>query len=249
MSVTATPAIVSEEVFDLAQLELQERQVYGNRYSGKSLFASRVVCGGCGSFFGSKVWHSTDRYRKTIWRCNRKYGDAATKQQCKTPHVTESALMEGFVRIMTEIITDKGMILADCQAILDSVMVTDELDRRIAQLQEQAQELAQRIRGVISEEARGGGNQEDSQSDYDPLFRRYDEARNKIAAAQKEKAEKESRARRIRVFMGMLESQEECLDFDPMLFTAFVEKVIVSGTKKEMRLTYVLRDGSEHTLR
>ena len=34
----------------------------------------------------------------------------------------------------------------------------------------------------------------------------------------------------------MLAGQEECLEFDPALFTAFVEKVVVSGTKKDVRL-------------
>ena len=46
--------------------------------------------------------------------------------------------------------------------------------------------------------------------------------------------------------MRMLAGQEECLEFDPAVFTAFVEKVVVSGTKKDVRLVYVLRDGSEY---
>ena len=46
--------------------------------------------------------------------------------------------------------------------------------------------------------------------------------------------------------MRMLAGQEECLEFDPAVFTAFVEKVVVSGTKKDGQLRYVLRDGSEY---
>ena len=48
--------------------------------------------------------------------------------------------------------------------------------------------------------------------------------------------------------MRMLAGQEECLEFDSAVFTAFVEKVVVSGTKKDVRLVYVLRDGSEHKI-
>jgi hypothetical protein len=47
---------------------------------------------------------------------------------------------------------------------------------------------------------------------------------------------------------AMLAGQEECLEFDPAVFTAFVEKVVVSGTKKEVRLRFVLRDGSEYKI-
>ena len=46
--------------------------------------------------------------------------------------------------------------------------------------------------------------------------------------------------------MRMLAGQEECLEFDPAVFTAFVEEVIVSGTKKDVQLRFVLRDGSEY---
>ena len=95
------PAIVSEEVFELVQLEIAARREYGNRYSGKGLFASRLVCGDCGGLYGSKVWHSTDQYRKTIWRCNRKYERGTPKgQRCTSPHVAANALMDSFVRLM-----------------------------------------------------------------------------------------------------------------------------------------------------
>ena len=46
--------------------------------------------------------------------------------------------------------------------------------------------------------------------------------------------------------MRMLAGQEEGLEFDPALFTAFVEKVVVSGKKKDVRKVFVLRDGSEY---
>ena len=61
------------------------------------------------------------------------------------------------------------------------------------------------------------------------------------------KEDKEYRAKQISLFMRMLAGQEECLEFDPAVFTAFVEKVVVSGTKKDVRLVYVLRDGSEYS--
>ena len=75
------PAIVSAEVFDLTQMELEWRRNLKGSYSGKSCFASRIVCGDCGSFYGSKVWHSTDAYRRTIWWCNSKYDD---EKKCST---------------------------------------------------------------------------------------------------------------------------------------------------------------------
>lgn len=70
----------------------------------------------------------------------------------------------------------------------------------------------------------------------------------RIAETQREKDDREYRAKRISLFMRILAEQEECLEFDPALFTAFVEKVVVSGTKKDIRLSFVLRDGSEYEI-
>ena len=38
----------------------------------------------CGHLYGSKVWHSIDKYKKTIWQCNYKF-DKKNKEQCQTP--------------------------------------------------------------------------------------------------------------------------------------------------------------------
>ncbi|WP_369695080.1 recombinase zinc beta ribbon domain-containing protein [Ruminococcus flavefaciens] len=46
-------------------------------------FSFLPLCGECGSFFGSKVWHSTDKYRRVIWQCNKKFKGT---NLCKTPH-------------------------------------------------------------------------------------------------------------------------------------------------------------------
>ena len=243
------PAIISEEVYELVQLEIEARKEYGNRYSGKGLFASRIICGDCGGFYGSKVWHSTDRYRRTIWRCNRKYeGGAPKEQRCTTPHVTEFAIMDGFVRLMEQVIAQKSMILASCQAILDEIMVTDDLDQKITKLQDQAMGLAQRIRDLVSRNARDTRDQSEFQEEYEPLTRQYNALTKRIEGIQSEKASKTSRAKRIGIFIGMLKEQEECLEFDPVLFAAFVEKVIVSGQKKGIVLNFILRDGSEHRI-
>ena len=156
--------------------------------------------------------------------------------------------MDSFVRLMEHVIADKGMILASCQAILDEIMATDDMDQKIAKLQDQATGLAQRIRGLVSQNARETRDQSQVQEEYEPLTRQYEALTKKIEGIQQEKASKTSRAKRIRIFMGMLKEQEACLEFDPVLFAAFVEKVIVSGQKKEAVLTFILRDGSEHRI-
>ena len=67
-------AIIPPDEFEQVQAELARRKRSGRTFSGNSVFASRLICGDCGGYYGQKVWHSNDPYRKVIWRCNRKYG-------------------------------------------------------------------------------------------------------------------------------------------------------------------------------
>ena len=59
--------IIDPAEFDKVQAELARRKGLGHRYSGGSIFASRIVCGDCGAFYGPKVWHSNRKYRRIIW--------------------------------------------------------------------------------------------------------------------------------------------------------------------------------------
>ena len=76
------PAIRSSATFEMVQMEIARCKQEDRRYSGVSIFSGKIKCGECGGSFGAKVWHSTDKYRRVIYRCNKKYDG----HKCKTPH-------------------------------------------------------------------------------------------------------------------------------------------------------------------
>ena len=96
-------AIISPAVFDMVQAELAKRTKGGSRYSGVSIFSNKIKCADCGGWYGSKVWHSTDRYRRVIYRCNRKYNG----EKCETPHVTEEEVKAAFISAYNQLVTEK----------------------------------------------------------------------------------------------------------------------------------------------
>ena len=161
-------------------------------------------------------------------------------------HFANEAVKVGFVQVMVRLLASKQEVLEGCRQILDEVLTTDEQSRQIAKLQDQAVGLAQRIRGLVNENARTQMKEDEFTPEYDRLVSQCEKLVAKIAVIQREKEEKEYRAKRISLFMRMLARQEECLEFDPALFTAFMEKVVVSGTKKDVQLRFMLRDGSEY---
>ena len=102
--------IITPEEFDKVQTELTRRKQISRQYSGKSIFSSRIVCGDCGSYFGSKVWNSTSKYRRVIWQCNGKFKG---EHKCETSHLDEETIKARFVTALNAIIESKDNILED----------------------------------------------------------------------------------------------------------------------------------------
>jgi len=101
------PAIISPQEFDAVQKQMTVRHPGKNRQSCVSTFSSKIKCGDCGSWYGSKVWHSTSKYRKTIWQCNHKFDG----EKCGTPHLDEETIKGLFVKAANILLTEKDEII------------------------------------------------------------------------------------------------------------------------------------------
>lgn len=230
------PAIISAEVFDLAQMELEWRKSLHGSYSGKSCFASRAVCGDCGAFYGSKVWHSTDAYRRIIWRCNGKYIGA---KKCSTPYVTQDELEKAFVSVMQKVIAEKDAIIATCREMLEEPD-TNELNAEVARLENEASSIAERLRKLVEENARVRRDQKEYQREYDRLVVEYDRINAQIQAIEDRNRDKGKRRRKLEIFFDFLEKMEVCEAFEPYTFATMVEKVVVG---RDGRLEFYFRNG------
>ena len=126
-------AIIEPEIFDRVQDMMQQRSFCGG-YSGITVFSSKIVCVECGGWYGSKVWHSTDKYRRVIWQCNAKFKD---KKHCRTPHLTEDEIKAAFVRVVNKLTTDRAMILEELREDQEMLTGTEELEKERKRLAEQ----------------------------------------------------------------------------------------------------------------
>ena len=96
---------------------MERRNNGTSRYSGVSIFSSKVKCAECGSWYGAKVWHSTDKYRKVIYRCNHKYG----KKRCTTPHITEEEIKVVFLNALNQLLKNREELIANVKLICEMV--------------------------------------------------------------------------------------------------------------------------------
>ena len=238
------PAIVDTDVFDLVQIELARRKELKGQYSGNGCFASRIVCGDCGHFYGSKVWHSNDSYRKVIWRCNHKYNG---QQKCTSPHVTQETLECAFEEVMRRMIARREHVIAACRLAVKEVLDADDLRIEQEGLEEKLLLLNERIRRLVNDNARTELDQEAYRREYDQLSAQYRQVTDRIQEIDEELRSREARKRQIELFLRLFEKQEADVEFDPGTFVAMVERVVVRSEKKNgaVELQFELRCGQK----
>ncbi|MTI81242.1 MAG: recombinase family protein [Firmicutes bacterium] len=122
------PAIIDKDMWEAVQLEMERRRAFAEEHDIKKVdyatvdnpFAGRVICGKCGSIFGRKVWNSNDdRFRKIVWRCNKKY-IAKGKKCCDNKHVADKILYQAFVNTFNAILENKDYFMEKWKDKLNS---------------------------------------------------------------------------------------------------------------------------------
>lgn len=234
-------AIIPPAVFDLVQTELEKRRSGSSRYSGVSIFSNKIKCADCGGWFGSKVWHSTDRYRRVIYRCNRKYKE----KRCETSHVTEDEVKAAFVSAYNQLVSEKAEIIANAQIIRQKLCRTDTLEEEKRTLEDEMSVVVEMAQSIIAENARIAQSQDEYQKRYDALMERYDTAKVRHAEVVDTITAKAAQSERLANFIRTMQAQEGVLtEFDERLWSSMVDFVTV-GREKEIAVTF--RDGTEVT--
>ena len=236
------PAIIDPAEWKLVQRELERRKAIGRSYSGNSIFSSRLVCGDCGGYFGSKVWHSTDKYRRTIWRCNSKF---TSEEKCQTPHLTEEEIKARFLDAFNTLVADKEQLLDECRTMQAALTDTGPLDSGISAFLSEMEVVAELTKRCIEENSTTAQDQAAYLERYNGLAERYETAKAKLEKLQAEKAQREAKAEDIGGFMFELAEYGESLtEFNDRLWLTVIDTVTVH---RDGRLTFKFQTGHEIT--
>lgn len=234
------PAIISADVFEMVQVEIRRRKESPTRHSGVGIFASRIVCGDCGAAFGSKVWHSTDKYRKVVYQCNHKFSG---EKKCTTPTFEEEQIKSMFVISVNRLIENKAEIIRNYEEMRDLIFDTSALETERDALNEELTVVAELIQKVVDENARTAQNQDKYREKYDSLVARFEKAKERIAEIARLKSDKESRRLQADSFMKELKKLDSLVtEFDEKLWYTLVDRIMVYS-KEDIR--FVFRDGAE----
>ena len=236
------PAIIDPYEWDLVQAEIARRKELGQRYSANSVFSATIVCGDCGAFYGAKVWHSTDQYRRTVWQCNDKFNG---EHRCKTPHLTEQQIQTLFLRAFNKLHSMRESILEDCLLVQNELFDCAELDVQQTTLAEEMELAAELIRRCIEENALKAQDQMEYLRRYEYHVQRYEKLKKKYDALNVEKQRRKEQHDRLGAFIATLQTRTDLpVEFDPDLWLAAIEKatVYVDG-----RVVFTFKGGMEIT--
>jgi len=234
------PAIIEPEVHNLVQGEMKKRKEANRHYSGKDCFSSRIVCGECGGYYGSKVWHSTSKYRRVIWQCNHKFQG---NERCATPHLYEDAIKQAFMDAFNSLVENREAVISGYDTVLKALGDTTELDTNAEKLRSEIAVIAEYIRWHVEENAHEAIDQNSYQQQYEYQAAKYETLKAKLDEIDTQKSNCITTCENIHRFIETLTQNEKVLpEFNENVWFATIDKVAVYNNSN---LTFHFKDGTE----
>ena len=237
-------AIIPPDLFEFVQSEIKRREQNG-KHSGVSIFANKIKCGCCGGWYGAKVWHSTDKYRRVIYRCNKKY--AHKGKPCSTRHLTEDEIKQIFVKALNSLVEVKENVITELRSLIDSVCKMEELTEEHDSVEQELGVLAERLETLIRENARVAQDQTAYLKQENEIRARYLDKQQDLEKLYEQIAEREGKRKTlegmIQVVCGI---NGELVEFDEELWGGLLDHIVV---KEDGELVVVFKGGIEIDVR
>jgi len=234
------PAIVAPEVFDLVQVEIKKRKEFKGYKTASFAMSGKIVCGECGSFYGSKVWHSNSKYKRTIWQCNSKFKN---DKKCSTRHLDEEKIKSAFVEAFNSLYNNKEEILEGYEEILSVLTDTSALGKEEKRLLKERDVVLEQLRDCVDENAKTAIDQAEYQKKYSALAKKHENIGMQILEIENKKLAHTAKRESIKVFLEEIRQREGLLvEFDEDLWNAVVERVVVANGNL---VRFEFKDGME----
>ena len=236
------PAIINPNEWELVQKEMLVRKSRGKHHNSLSPFYAKIRCGDCGEYYGSKVWHSNDKYRRVIWQCNSKFKNGST---CHTPHLYEDDIKTLFIKAVSELTADRSVLLDTCRTVIDQFADTDKIDSESKELLDEMDVVSGLIKKLIDENAGTSMNQSDYNKRYDGYAERYNKLKDKYDSLQRLKITRTFQADIIECFMFEINALPDLpIDYSDRLWLSLIDCVTVTNDES---IEFTFKNGAKIT--
>ncbi len=234
------PAIIDPWDWEQVQVEMARRKKHRTKQKNTSPFCGKIFCGDCGGVFDSKIWHSTDKYRCVVWRCNSKFEG---EHKCETPHLREDQIKALFLDALARYLSDRDGIIDQLRRVKNSLTDTTSISADIKAQEAELESISGMLRICIAENAANAMTEETYRVTHAELCGRFEatEARLEELKAQREKMKGDAIT-----LGGMMFTLQELdnlpLVFDEKLWHGTIDHVTVHTDK---RVVFHFKDGTE----
>lgn len=233
------PAIIDKDMWEMGQIEIKRRREMIGGFSSANLFAGKIKCADCGGYYGRKTWHSNSKYRRSIYRCNKKYEEG--KDKCKTPHLSEEEIKEKFLNAYNITIKDRERVKNDLKEVLKLITNTKGIDKEIKEIDAELITLTESINKLIQDNSKTKSGIDEFDKRLKELRIRYDDLRTRKEELANLKRENSAKSYRIKKFIANLEkSTDKLKDWNSEIWMLTVESATVYRDK---RIKFKFYDG------
>ena len=170
------PAIIDIPIWDMVQLEIVRRAKLGASYSSTDLFGSRIFCDDCGGLYGKKLWHSNDKYTKSIYQCNKRFTN-----HCRTPNLSEEEIKEKFLIGYGRMTENKEECISALQEMVTCLTDTTKEEDLLVDLGLQMTGIEEANRKLIEEKKINGELPDDYEKRETLLKSKFDKVDSEIS--------------------------------------------------------------------
>jgi hypothetical protein len=218
---------------------MERRKKLGRPFSCHSPFSAKIICGECGGFYGSKVWGSNTKYRRTIWRCNKKY---INDKPCPTPHLTEDEIKQRFLAAFNILMGSRDQLLDNCRLAKEVLCDCTQIEAELVDLRQEIEVVSELTRKCIYENARFTFKQDEFSEQHRGYMERHRIATERVAELEDKQRNRQNKSLTLERFIREIETRPLVIDeFDERLWLAAIDKVIVHGADD---IQFNFRDGT-----
>lgn len=225
----------------MVQAELARRTAGNNRHSGVHLLSGKIKCGDCGGWYGSKVWHSNDKFRRIIWQCNNKYKNK--DKRCTTPVFDENQIKERFTIAVNKLLTGSSKAIRACEEALAANLDPSELEQKQQTLLTEMQTLDSALRQLIQQNSTTAQDQTEYRKRYDEITQKFCKAEEQKKRVEQKLSNLLERRGIIENFIKKLKEQNgQISEFSENLWCGLLDYVTAYA---DGRLVFRFKSGSE----
>ena len=252
--------IISAETFARAQ-EIRERRNGGRKsvtpgkrekYSRQYAFSCLLECGFCGANLSRRRWHSSSKYKKTIWQCVKSTKDG--KRFCPdSKGIPEQVIEEAFIESYKMLCADNKDVLEEFISRVEKTLSEDSIRDKLIKLQKSADNLQAKRKRLLENYLEGIVAQDIYEETDVGYERKLSDIKANLKILEQQMDDEFSLKQRVADFKKALSKNGVLEEFDRGIFESIIEKVIVGGydedgNKDPYKITFIYKTGFKNEI-